>query len=152
MKKQQEQRIMMMDEITKLDDSTRACIGEIKESVLLIDAICKMIEELMPNVYSESGEIGVAQSLEWLSNLTELKENNLWRVSQLKTVIDRCETLEVMLNSIMDFPDSTALDAISDSISGVRLVTDTIAGYQVDITNKLKETYIKTEATRRLLC
>ena len=152
MKKQQEQKIMMMDEITKLDDSTRVCIGEIKESVLLIDVICKTIEGLMPNVYSELGELGITQSREWLSNLTEIKESNLWRISQLKTVIDRCEILEVMLTSIMDLPDSTALDAISDSISGVRLVTDTIAGYQVDITNKLKEAYIETEATRRLLC
>lgn len=143
MRKQQEQKIAMMYEITKLDDSTRACIREIEESVLLIDSIYKAIEELIPNAYSTLGELGIAQLSEWLSDLTKIKERSLWMISQLKMVIYRCECLEMM----------SASDVISaDSISGLRLAADTISDYQADISIKLKEVYTEIETTRRLLC
>lgn len=143
MRKQQEQKIAMMYEITKLDDSTRACIREIEESVLLIDSIYKAIEELIPNAYSTLGELGITQLSEWLSDLTKIKERSLWMISQLKMVIYRCECLEMM----------SASDVISaDSISGLRLAADTISDYQADISIKLKEVYTEIETTRRLLC
>lgn len=143
MRKQQEQKIAMMYEITKLDDSTRACIREIEESVLLIDSIYKAIEELIPNAYSTLGELGIAQLSEWLSDLTKIKERSLWMISQLKMVIYRCECLEMM----------SASDVISaDSISGLRLAADTISDYQADISIKLKEVYTEIETTRSLLC
>ena len=143
MRKQQEQKIAMMYEITKLDDSTRACIREIEESVLLIDSIYKAIEELIPNAYSTLGELGITQLSEWLSDLTKIKERSLWMISQLKMVIYRCECLEMM----------SASDVISaDSVSGLRLAADTISDYQADISIKLKEVYIEIENTRRSLC
>ena len=143
MRKQQEQKIAMMYEITKLDDSTRACIREIEESVLLIDSIYKAIEELIPNAYSTLGELGITQLSEWLSDLTKIKERSLWMISQLKMVIYRCECLEMM----------SASDVISaDSVSGLRLAADTISDYQADISIKLKEVYTEIETTRRLLC
>lgn len=143
MRKQQEQKIAMMYEITKLDDSTRACIREIEESVLLIDSIYKAIEELIPNAYSTLGELGITQLSEWLSDLTKIKERSLWMISQLKMVIYRCECLEMM----------SASDVISaDSISGLRLAADTISDYQADISIKLKEVYTEIETTRRSLC